>query len=280
MNNSLLKGMGWLCVIFFCMAFKSEDEINAMKTKSLFFQLKNLAVEIKTRHYAEKGLSFLVLHDDENTGVQAAEAYLKENGGRITELCYGGGRNLGFKINTASYAFDPNSMFTDKGVLLNLKRYSPSKPGATAVAVARSLGLELLKTYLSVSDDQPIITLHNNTDGRFDVNSYLSGNYLFGTADSVYVNPEMDPDDMVFVTEAGHFSYLKHENVNVVLQSILAPNDGSLSVYAQLNQIPYINIEVQHGHVEENLRLIRLIGKMLRAEQQPPFVSRTAVMKI
>jgi len=54
------------------------------------------------------------------------------------------------------------------------------------------------------------------------------------------------------------FNSLKKANVNVMLQSKFVENDGSLSVYAMQNNIPYINVEVQHGHIDENLRLLEI----------------------
>ena len=73
----------------------------------------------------------------------------------------------------------------------------------------------------------------------------------------------MDQDDLIFTTELAIFNKLKLANVNVALQSKSAPDDGSLSIYAMHKKIPYINVEVQHGHVEENLRLIEIAVKAL-----------------
>jgi hypothetical protein len=74
----------------------------------------------------------------------------------------------------------------------------------------------------------------------------------------------MDGDDLVYVTEPRLFSSLKKANVNVILQSKFASNDGSLSVYAMQNNIPYINVEVQHGHMDEHFRLIELAVAALK----------------
>ena len=73
----------------------------------------------------------------------------------------------------------------------------------------------------------------------------------------------MDNDDLILVTDLKLFNRLKQEKVNVILQSPDAPDDGSLSVYAMGKNIPYINVEVQHGHQYENLRLIEIAVKAL-----------------
>ncbi|MNY25704.1 hypothetical protein D3C86_1595040 [compost metagenome] len=83
----------------------------------------------------------------------------------------------------------------------------------------------------------------------------------------------MDPDDLILVTEKVLFSKLKKENVNVVLQHQEAEDDGSLSIYAMKNNIPYLNVEVQHGHLEDNLMLIEAGVRALR-ESYPELIKK------
>ncbi len=74
----------------------------------------------------------------------------------------------------------------------------------------------------------------------------------------------MDPDNFVFVTDRRFFEYLKQRETSVVLQSMQVPDDGSLSVYAMKNNIPYANIEVQHGQIAENYRIILILNDMVK----------------
>jgi hypothetical protein len=81
---------------------------------------------------------------------------------------------------------------------------------------------------------------------------------------------------MILVTEKAIFNLLKQENVNVVLQSPFAADDGSLSIYAMQHKIPYINVEVQHGHLEENLRLIKISAAALTKIYPLPGIKKPA----
>ncbi|HKG07200.1 MAG TPA: hypothetical protein VKB19_12110 [Pedobacter sp.] len=220
------------------------------------------SVDVVKSAYKKSSLSFLVLHDDENTGVEAAHDFCAINGGSITELKYGNERNISFGSKNVRFSFDPNQIFNNAGVLKTLKKYSISRPSVATVNKIRSLAFSLLNAYNPDSLGY-IITLHNNTDGRFSIASYAQDKLLKGIADSIYINPEMDQDDFVLVTEPAFFNYLKSKSVSSILQSESA-RDGSLSVYAQMNKIPYINIEVQDGHREEHLRLIQVVDNMLK----------------
>src|SRR3546814_2746703 len=87
-------------------------------------------------------------------------------------------------------------------------------------------------------------------------------------AAKVHINPRLDIDDFVFVTDPWIVDYLKGKNINVVLQSPDAPNDGSLSVYAAMLGIPYVNIEVQDGHLRQHRELIDIRSEEHTSELQ------------
>lgn len=237
-----------------------------IRTDTVTYQIGiNKQVNIVNYTYGEPHIRFLAIHDNEDTGVKAAFRFIQINGGSITELQYGGTvRNISFTDSLDNfYEIDPNSMFTDTGARGNLDKYGDGLVTPEAVTWIRKLGDTVLQIYNADSLGY-IITLHNNTDNAFSIRSYLEGDYLENTASDVFINDEMDTDDLVFVTEAWFFDFLKERNINVVYQSIDAPNDGSLSVFAQKTKIPYVNIEVQHGHVDEHYRLIVVVNEMIK----------------
>lgn len=255
-----------LMIAFICLCpgiVHSQQDSVPEFLESVSFVFPNKTVDILKSNYKKANLNFLILHDNENTGVRAAHAFCKINGGSLTELQYGNTRNITFGSRRSLLSFDPNQIFNDVGAYLSLKRHSKGREDSLAVQKARDLARLALKVY-NPDTSGYIITLHNNSDGKFSIESYLEGNYLHGTADSVYINPAMDPDDLVLVTDPAFFNFLKQQNVNVVLQSPTGPADGSLSVYAQVNKIPYFNIEVQHGHLAENIRLIYVVESMFK----------------
>lgn len=249
-----------------------QSDSTVIATEYAYFDLPDKRIGILRSIYEKPNLSFLVLHDDENTGLNAAKAFCRSNGGSLTELQYGNVRNISFGGQPPRYAFDPNQIFNNMGLEKSLKKYSIGKTVEGTVKRARGLALSLFEVYKPDSLGY-IITLHNNTDENFGIQSYQPGGYLFGVADSIYVNPEMDTDDLIFVTEPIFFDYLKQQNINTVLQSVSAL-DGSLSVYAQMNKIPYINIEVQHGHDEEHLHLIYVVEQMFKTVRFNEFYAK------
>ena len=236
-----------------------------MTTDSTRIILGDLELNLVRYSYNTPSINFLAIHDNEDTGVKAAFDYIAMNGGSILDCQYGGARNFKFTEDDITYQTDPNSIYTDEGIPIGLEKYGASNEAV--IAEIKNTGKTIMKTY---NHDKLgyIFTLHNNADGGFGIQSYLPENELGSTADSVHVNYEMDEDDMILVTELQLFNLLKKENVNVVLQSQEAVDDGSLSIYAMQNHIPYINVEVQHGHMDENLRLIQL-GVKAMAEARP-----------
>jgi len=227
----------------------------AMTTDSSFIKIANLNVNLVKYSYKPNGIKFLVVHDNEDTGVKAGFEYIRWSGGELIDSQYGGVRDYTFNYMSDPYRIDPNAIYTQTGVNTRLKKDAYSSNEVEILIL--NAGKQILDFYDPKSTGY-ILTLHNNADGGFGISSYLPGYELSSTADSVHINFQMDGDDLLYVTEPRLFTSLKKANVNVILQSKFAENDGSLSVYAMQNNIPYINVEVQHGHLDENLRLIEI----------------------
>lgn len=230
---------------------------------SCLFMLNDKPVEMIRYQYGEPHIRFLALHDTEKTGLKAAFRFMGIYGGCAVELNYGLVRNIDFLDDLKEFSFDPNRMFTDNGAISGLIKDSEPRIPVCLPAKVKKLGIEVLK-YVNADSIGVVIALHNNYDGGFSILSYTKGNYLENTAAEVFINPEMDADDFVFVTDRRFFNFLKERQINVVLQSNDAPDDGSLSVYSMQAHIPYANIEAQHGHLEENYRMIIEVDEMLK----------------
>jgi hypothetical protein len=227
-----------------------------VKTEISPFNVSDKYINILRHQYGDPTLHFLSLHDNEDTGVKAAFEFMRVNGGSLIELQYGKVRNIVFCGDTTELQIDPNRIFSAPGI----EAFFQHEKSAQRIS---SFADTLLRLY-DFQKTGYILTLHNNTDSAFSIRSYLAGNYLEGVASEVYINHAMDPDDFILVTEPFFFEYLKNLNINAVLQSTTATDDGSLSLYAGLRKIPYINVEVQHRHLEENLRLIYAVNGMLQ----------------
>ncbi|WP_316830863.1 hypothetical protein [Pedobacter aquatilis] len=245
-----------LLVNFALIAYAQHPPVfDAMTSDSSFIKIYDLNINLVKYSYKPNGIRFLVVHDNEDTGVKAGFEYIRWSGGELVDSQYGGVRDYNFSFMDDIYRIDPNAIYTERGINTRLKKDEFSS--SEVEQALNAAGKQIINFYDPTSLGY-ILTLHNNADGGFGISSYLPGYELSSAADSVYINFEMDPDDLLYVTDLRLFNSLKKANVNVMLQSKFVENDGSLSVYAMQNNIPYINVEVQHGHFDENLRLIEL----------------------
>ncbi|WP_316798676.1 hypothetical protein [Pedobacter frigidisoli] len=250
-----------LAFIVFTAYAQHPPVFSAMTTDSSFIKVANLNINLVKYSYKPNGIRFLVVHDNEDTGVKAGFDYIRWSGGELIDSQYGGARDYVFNYMDDPYRIDPNAIYTEKGVNTRLKKSAYSSNEVEKMIL--NAGKQIVDFY-NPKETGYILTLHNNADGGFGISSYLPGYDLSSTADSVYINFQMDGDDLVYVTEPRLFTSFKKANVNVILQSKFVENDGSLSVYAMQEKIPYINVEVQHGHQNENLRLIELAVAALK----------------
>ncbi len=238
---------------------ESPAERAFKKSPSASYSEKSFEVGSRTVVVADfskgKGLTFINLHDDENTSVEAAIDVIDRFGGTLLQLKHTGERNLEFRIGRHGYVVDPNRIFTDQGAkesLMNLSRYSEE-----SMREVRTFAQNLVE---GINSDV-IFTLHNNTDENYSAASYLD-EYTNDAAD-VYIKEGSDPDDFFFVTERLFFDALKVRGFNVVLQNNeTMTDDGSLSVLAAQRKIPYINIEAEHGHTEQQTRMLEVIYEL------------------
>jgi hypothetical protein len=219
------------------------------------------SISIATKCYlrCDSNVVFIQLHEDEKTGVEAAEEYLLENGGFLAQVKHSGTRRLDFEVKNLVYNVDPNRIFSTTGIKANLTKLRMYKP-EVARAVNR-FAKDILKNY--VDGKKLIVALHNNTEEKFSILSYKKGMAEALNASKVFINEAMDPDDFILTTDTSIYRRIKEKNINVVLQSANAKDDGSLSVYAQRKNIPYINIEAQHDHFYEQREMLYAIKDII-----------------
>ena len=251
-------GMGLLG----CAACAEAPQDVTVERRALTVGDSEVAVVI---HEAEApGLTFLNLHDDENTGVEAALSVIGRHGGRVVELQHGGERHITFTRGDTAYAFDPNRMFTDRGAALTLADQGDSS--RTALADVRAFAEGLLAE-IGLDTVRTLITLHNNTDERYSVLSYNSGGEYEDDVLFVHIDEDRDPDDFFFVTSRPLYDRLRQGGFNAALQdNARATDDGSLSVYAGQQGVPYVNVEAQEGHFEAQVQMLEYLVEVLEDE--------------
>jgi hypothetical protein len=205
--------------------------------------------------------TFVNVHDDENTSVEAGKAVIDETSGRLIELAHGGRRHLRFSVEGEDFAVDPNRIFSDAGIRATLERQGKYSSGAHW-AVER-FARQFLERF-ALSREPVIVALHNTVDGNYSVESYRPGAQHAAAATDLHISTNRSRFDFFFVTDRRFFDYLKQRDFNVVLQDNAAvPDDGSLSVYFATKGIPYLNIETELGQLDRQIEMVRAARQML-----------------
>lgn len=200
------------------------------------------------------------LHDDENTSIQAGLKLLEHHAGRLVEVRHSGERNVTFQLGGKPYLFDPNRIFTPQGIRKTLADLSAWDEAAQQTVASFA---ESLLRYYQLETCRVVVALHNNTEGRYSVLNYLPSHDLAGDAAEVFIQPSRDTDDFFFVTDRRWFEALKQARMNVVLQDNQhVTDDGSLSVYCGKRNIPYVNVEAQHEHLEQQVEMLETLLKL------------------
>ena len=227
----------------------------SFQSQATTVRLGSTAVQIRSSDRQPQKLTFLSVHENEQTAVVAARRVIERHGGRLIELKARGQRLVSFELDRTRYTFDPNRIFTDIGLEKSLRRYGRySKAAHEAVVQLRDA---LLKTIRN--DLQLVVAVHNNTSGDLSVESYKRGGELQAEASRVAINPKLDPDDFFLVLNPTLFERLQAAGFNVVLQSAKPTDDGSLSVYSQQAGIPYVNVESRYGHLSAQIRMLEAL---------------------
>ncbi|MBA2656627.1 MAG: protein tyrosine phosphatase [Tatlockia sp.] len=227
-----------------CILYLSFFLSSLFATETYTVKLGNSKVAIlKT---AGKGKTFVHLHESEVTALKAARIYLMKNGGTLITLKHSGKRNVIFYLKGSRYEFDPNRIFTDKGIRKTLKQFGHYSPKAHAEVK------KLAKTIIKLLPPGKIVAVHNNR--FYSIKEYLPKHSLAADIGAMYYQPKSNSRNFYFVTKRQEYKRLKSMKFNVALQSKKAQDDGSLSYY--LTEQNYINIEAAYGALNTQLKML------------------------
>jgi len=234
----------------------------------VYYQLGSTVIPIKYYQFGDsKDLFFINLHDDEATAVNGAMRLLEMQGVTLIRLVNNKQRNITFKMEGVSYLFDPNRIFSRHGITQSLSGFG--RISNKAVDEVEKFANRILK-FLPPSP-VCVIALHNNSDGKFSVTSYLKGNEREQDARAIHLSPDEDPDDLFLTTDSILYRNLIKEKFNIVWQDNgNASKDGSLSVYCGEKNIRYLNCETEHGKTSQYSAMIVAANKYVRKEVTPP----------
>jgi hypothetical protein len=242
------------------------------KVTTIYYQLGYNIIPIRTYQYGDsKDLFFINLHDDEVTAVNGAIKLLEIHGGTLLRIVNKKQRNITFKMGGVSYLFDPNRIFSRHGISQTLSGFG--RVSNKAVDEVERFA----KRILQFIPPRPtcIIALHNNSDGKFSVTSYLKGNDRENDARAIHISPQQDPDDLFLTTDSVLYRNLTKEKFNVVWQDNRnAYKDGSLSVYCGEKNICYLNCETEHGKLSQYTEMMLAVNRHIK--NTAPDVTTTA----
>ncbi len=213
---------------------------------------------------SEKAVATLVsLHPNEKTCIEVLDDLPEDVSFNLVAIEQDGKRLLQFRKSNQEVWFDPNRIFTTTGLRKNLQFHNN---GAIAdwEQDIQSFS-DTLISFIQANRTSPyIVAVHNNSDENFSILSYQHT----AEASDIFINPEEDIDNFILVTRPQDFAFFKRNNVNTaLLADSLYEDDGSLSVFCLQNNIPYINIEVEHGNKQKQILLLTLTHNLLAQKQ-------------
>lgn len=228
------------------------------KISSVTHKLGDRNMQLKISQYGDsKNIVYINLHDDEITAVNAARRLLERDAGLLIKIENYKTRNIKFKLDGNYYTFDPNRMFSRVGIIQTLTMFG--NISSKAIDEVEKFANRVLQ--LIPENPDCIIALHNNSNGRFSINSYLPGNIREKDAKYINVNPDEDPDDIFLTTDSLLFQQLSDDKYNTIWQdNEKAKKDGSLSVYCGERNKRYVNCETEHGHDIQYQQMIMLVA--------------------
>lgn len=231
---------------FFLLSFSVFSALTIVK-------LGNQRVEIRFWP-GHQSAALVHLHENETTAYRVARAIQQEKQIGFLSLRHGGQRNIHFYLNHQRYEFDPNRMFSDKGIKNSLETYSH---------YSRKAHLEIKKLANAVLARLPkgaVIAVHNNR--YYSMRDYLPGRGLSSDAKKLLHHSGSSWRNFLFMTQRETFEKLKSSRFNLVLQTDKLKDDGSLSV--RLKGRPYVNVEAAYDQKGAQRQMILAAIKALQ----------------
>ena len=265
-----------LFILLYCFTAGAQPyaDLNEFKSLSLsiskrtyFFSVGERKLPIHVHQYGDvKDLVFINMHDDEVTSVEATRQLLESRGGILIQIENSQQRNVRFKMRGVTYQFDPNRIFSRDGIKSTLEFFYRRKVTERVIDEVENFSQWLLR--LIPENPKCVIALHNNTEGNFTIRDYLPGHSRDEAAETVNALPDQDGDDLFLTTEASIYKEIKEAGYNIILQAnSRAKDDGSLSIYCGRNNIRYVNLETQHGKLQQYREMMTTLLDVLDGEK-------------
>lgn len=261
-----------MAIILFFFACTSYGATK-LRTKTIKYYLNKTPVSIKITSSTQPGLIYFAMHENESTGARAVKIVIRKHGGKLIRIRQHGRRTITFRIRHNRYRFDPNRIFSKRGIRRTLRRYGRTSP--TAVKIVDGFAKRLIK----LLNKNLIITVHNNRAYGFGIKDFRRSGRLSMDTNRIYINPKLPPDDFYLVTTKALFKAAEANKYNVIWQGKDVGDNGSLSVYANRRNIPYINVEARHGHLKHQVKMLEDIQHLKPLHLTPSLIPQTEADK-
>jgi hypothetical protein len=109
-----------------------------------------------------------------------------------------------------------------------------------------------------------IVALHNTDGHGLTINSYRANGDKSSASATLHASEQRSAGDFFYVTDRRFFDHLKARDFNVTLQDDAnVPDVGSASVWFARKGIPYLNIEADVKHLDEQTEMVRVAREMI-----------------
>lgn len=245
--------------IFLCLSLFISNVLPGQDTTAL--PISGTMVHVLRFGAVDSPVLLYNMHDNENSSALAGRLLAKQYAITYFELVHNGKRNISFAWNEDSIHIDPNRIYTDMGVWQQLAR---NKNTDTLAFEMIASWRDSLLSIINPDGRSLVIALHNNTNKFYGFKSYMPEGEYAAEADAIHQGCVRDKDDFYFVTDSGIMAQLMSGQYHVILQAnAVATDDGSLSVLCGQLNIPYVNVEAQHGHFMRQWRMLQFAFRQL-----------------
>lgn len=236
--------------------------------KTIFHKIGSKTIALKVYQYGNvKDFVCINLHANETSSFAAAKSVLAETGGTLIKIENNGQRVIRFSLKGVTFGFDPNRIFSRTGIEETLRENK--KLTREAMDEVERFAKQILALFPDSTNC--IIALHNNTDEAFSIKSYLPDGNRKNDAKAVYKDSTQDVDDISFTTDSLLYQRMADFGFNSIWQdNEKVKRDGSLSVYCGEKKKRYINIETQHGKVQQYITMLEKLLLVLFDENKKP----------
>lgn len=293
-HRRLLK----LAAVFCCLLSTAGAQVAPTKTVKT---LKLGETDVKVNVYERAGASVTLFapHHNEQGALRAAQEAIAARGGRFVEVesfdeSGAPARRLRFRVGGKGYSVDPNRIFTANGrACLGLP---PEAEAAVKAFVEELLGLLFAPGGAQLRAGESLfVAVHNNSnveerpaaerDADLSAVGYVKplrsratfrGMFEASAAGVYLSNTEEDEDNFIIVTEPRLLGHFAARGFDVIVQKPAAQlrvpgcaiDDGSLSVHASFNGIPYVNLEADAaGGAARQKQMLEAVYDFVKSKQ-------------